>query len=310
MTRHFHAISQADSETMAATRTFLQTMPALALSPETRPFFDEMISQTPLAGGVDYEQETVAGIPGWWCRPQNAPARAVMLYLHGGGYVMGSASAYRHPVGQFAAQAGVSAFVLDYRLAPEHPFPAAFDDALAAYDSLVSQGFTHIAIAGDSAGGGLALALAAFVSTQRAMKPVAAVAISPWADMTASGDSFTSRAAADPMLDRMKIARCASLYLAGAEPEDPRASPVFGTFSGLPPILIHVGEDEVLLDDSVRYVEQVEQAGGSAELHVWEGMLHVFTSNIAMLEAARAAVSGIGTFLAAVLSVQSQLVSG
>jgi monoterpene epsilon-lactone hydrolase len=153
MPRHFHATSQADAETMAATRAFLQSMPELALTPETRPFFDEMIAQTPLADGVDYEADTLGGVPGWWCRPKSAPSRGVILYLHGGGYVIGSASAYRHPVGQIAAKAGFSAFALDYRLSPEHPFPAAFDDAVAAYDSLISHGFTHIAIAGDSAGG-------------------------------------------------------------------------------------------------------------------------------------------------------------
>lgn len=299
MPRRFHAISQADAATMATVRALLQTMPDLVIAPETRPYFDEMIRQTPLADGVDYESDTLGGVPVWWCRPQDAPAHAAILYLHGGGYIIGSAEAYRHPVSQIAAKAGMNAFALDYALAPERPFPAAFDDALAAYDALVSRGFTHIAIAGDSAGGGLALALAAIVSAQRAVKPVAVVAISPWTDMTTSGHSFTSRAAADPMLDRTKLARCASIYLAGAEPEDPRASPMFGEFAELPPVLIHVGEDEVLLDDSVRYAELVEHAGGRAELHVWEGMLHVFTSNIAMLEAAGAAVSGVGTFLAA-----------
>ncbi|WP_219894220.1 alpha/beta hydrolase [Aquisediminimonas profunda] len=301
MPRHFHTISQADAETMAATRTFLKSMPGLALAPETRPFFDDMIAQTPLADGVDYEADTVGGVPGWWCRPKNTPTHGVILYLHGGGYVMGSAEAYRHPVGQIAAKAKVSAFALDYALAPERPFPAAFDEALAAYDALVSRGYTRIAIAGDSAGGGLTLALAAFVSTYREVKPSALVAISPWVDMTASGESFVSRAAVDPMLDRGKIIACANAYLAGAAPEDPRASPVFGNFSGLPPILIHVGDDEVLLDDSVRFAEQVERAGGVADLHVWEGMLHVFTSSIATLEAAREAMGGIGSFLASAL---------
>jgi monoterpene epsilon-lactone hydrolase len=130
------------------------------------------------------------------------------------------------------------------------------------------------------------------------VKPLAAVAISPWTDMTGSGESYSSRAAADPILDRIKMMTCADQYLAGAEPRDPRASPVFASFAGLPPIMIHVGHDEVLLDDSVRYAEHVERAGGSAELHVWEGMLHVFTSNVAALEAARQATEGIGSFLA------------
>lgn len=301
MPRHFHAVSQADAATMAAVRAFMQTMPELIIAQETRPYFDEMIRQTPLADGVDYESDALGGVPGWWCRPQCAPAHAAILYLHGGGYIIGSAKAYRHPVGQVAAKAGISAFALDYALAPERPFPAAFDDALAAYDALVSRGFTHIAIAGDSAGGGLTLALTAFVSSHRELKPATAVAISPLTDLTASGDSFISRAGVDVMLDHTRVIACASSYLAGANPKDPRASPVFGNFDGLPPILIHVGDDEVLLDDSVHYTELVERAGGSVDLHVWEGMLHVFTSSIATLEAAREAMSDIGLFLSAAL---------
>lgn len=298
MPKTYHAISDADKATMAATREFLKSMPAMVITPEVRPFFDDMITQIPLADGIDYEEGTLGGVSGWWCRPQNAPSHAAILYLHGGGYVVGSANAYRHPVGQIAADTGVSAFALDYSLAPESPFPAAVDDAVAVYDALVSQDYTHIAIAGDSAGGGLALSLLAIACTERDVKPVAAVAISPWVDLTVSGETMASRVAVDPLLDSTKLTDSANLYLNGADPRDPRASPLFGRFDSLAPVLIHVGDDEVLLDDAVRYADLAERAGSSIELHVWEGMIHVFTSSIATLEAAKEAARGIAAFLA------------
>jgi acetyl esterase/lipase len=293
-----HPISEADQAAMTATREFLKTMPALALVPAVRPFFDDMISQVPLAEGIEYEAKELGGVPGWWCRAAGAPTDAAILYLHGGGYIVGSAKAYRHPVGQVAAAAGVSAFVPDYGLAPEEPFPAGFNDAVAVYDALVRQGVKRVAIVGDSAGGGLALALLALVSKQREVKPVAAVAISPWADLTVSGQSMDGRAAVDPLLSRATMQDGAALYLAGADARDPRASPLFGNLDGLPPTLIHVGDDEVLLDDAVRYAQTAEQAGSSVDLHVWAGMVHVFTSSITTLEAARQASKGIGAFLA------------
>lgn len=297
-----HPMSAADRAAMIETREFLQSMPEVAMTPEGRPFYDEMIRQAPAAEGVRYEPGDLGGVPGWWCRLDSAPQHAVLLYLHGGGYVLGSAEAYRNTVGQFAIRAGADAFVLEYALAPERPFPGALDDAVTAYDALVAQGRTHIAIAGDSAGGGLALALLA-IASDRLVVPAAAVAVSPWTDLTLTGESSVSRAAADPVLDRAKLMDAAASYLAGADPSDPQASPLFGRLDGRTPVLIHVGDDEVLLDDSVRYAGLVEQAGGNVELHVWEGMLHVFSANILILEAARLAMARIGEFLALQLRV-------
>lgn len=293
-----HPMSDADAAAMAAMREFLKTVPDIELTPAARPFFDEMTSQVPQATGVEYQRDVLGGVAGWWCRAQGASSDAAILYLHGGGYILGSATAYRNTVGQIASAAGSNAFVVEYSLAPEKTFPAAFDDAVAVYDALVHQGVKRLAIMGDSAGGGLALAVLSYVSKQRDMKPVAAVAISPWADMTASGVSMDSRAANDPFLNRKKLLGAADLYLAGADAKDQRASPLFGHLDGLPPTLIHVGEDEVLLDDAIRYAERAEEAGSSVELHVWAGMVHVFTSSIATLEAAREGLKGIGNFLA------------
>lgn len=306
MPKSYHPISEADAAAMAGFRAMLASQPVMHITPETRDFFDKMIAATPAAEEVTYEAGSVGGIPGWWCRPRDAAPRAAILYLHGGGYVIGSAAAYRHPVGQIAANSGVSAFVADYQLAPEHPFPAAIEDALAAYDGLVEQGAAQIVVAGDSAGGGLTLALFAALAATGAAKPSAAVAISPLTDLTASGESYRTRAAADPILSRDEILACAATYLAGAGPADPRASPLFAPASGLPPVQIHVGEDEVLLDDSTRFADLVERAGGSADLHVWEGMPHVFTSSIALFEAARSASRMIGTFIADRVAVASQ----
>jgi acetyl esterase/lipase len=294
----YHPITDADAAAMAAMREFLKTVPGIELTPAARPFFDEMTSQVPQAPGVEYQSDVLGGLTGWWCRVQGASPDAAILYLHGGGYILGSATAYRNTVGQIAAAAASNAFVVEYSLAPEKTFPAAFDDAVAVYDALVHQGIKRLAVVGDSAGGGLALAVLAYVSKQRDMKPVAAVAISPWSDMTASGMSMDSRAANDPFLNRKKLLDAADLYLAGADAQDQRASPLFGHLDGLPPTLIHVGEDEVLLDDAVRYAERAEEAGSSVELHVWAEMVHVFTSSIETLEAAREALKGIGNFLA------------
>jgi epsilon-lactone hydrolase len=297
MPTHRHAIGVADAAAMAGMRAMMGTLPPIHIEPETRPFFDQMIEQTPAASNVDYEFGSIGGVAGWWCRPEQAAPHAAILYLHGGGYVIGSAAAYRHPVSQIAAISGVNAFVPEYALAPERPFPAAVDDAVAAYDGLVDLGFTHIVIAGDSAGGGLTLALCAILGAREWTQPVAAIAISPLTDLTASGQSYSTRAAVDPILSRDQVIACRDLYLAAADPADPRASPLFGPASNLPAILIHVGEDEVLLDDSTRYAHRAEREGANVDLHVWEGMVHVFTSNIDLLEAARSAQASIGEFI-------------
>lgn len=306
MPKSYHPIGESDTAAMAGLRAMLASQPTMHITPETRGFFDQMIEATPAAKDVTYESGSVGGVPGWWCRPRNPASLAAVLYLHGGGYVIGSAAAYRHPAGQIAANSSLSTFVADYRLAPEYPFPAAINDALAAYDGLIQEGITHIVIAGDSAGGGLTLALCAALAACGGVMPAAAVAISPLTDLTASGESCCTRAAADPVLSREEILACAATYLDGADPRDPRASPLFTPPPGLPPIQLHVGEDEVLLDDSKRYAELVERAGGSAELHVWEGMPHVFTSNIAMFEAARSAARMIGAFIADRVAVASK----
>jgi len=259
------------------------------------------MGQVPAASGVTYAAAIVGGVSGWWCRPAEAPKGAVILYFHGGGYVVGASQAYRHFAGQVAVRAKVATFVADYRLAPEHPFPAAVDDAQAIYDGLVAEGFTSIALAGDSAGGGLALVLhsqaAAKARAGSGPVPKGAAVMSPWTDLALAGESMVTRAKADPLSTPAQLAAMAGLYLAGRDPHDPLASPLYGDLAGLPPVRIDVGEDDVLLDDSVRYGERFEREGGAIQVHTWQGMPHVFPSNIALLKAAKEALDDIGDFL-------------
>ena len=289
-----------DRAAMLVIRAVLAVQPVADLGPKGRPAFDAQMEKTPAAEGVADEAATIGGVPGWWCRPAVADDAAI-LYLHGGAYTVGSANAYRHFAGQIATRAGAAAFVADYRLAPGHPFPAAVQDAEMAYRGLADAGASRIAIVGDSAGGGLALVTAERMTRAsrdgQVPRPVAAVAMSPWTDLTLSGDSVISRAKRDPILNAPALAEASRHYLGSHDPSDPRASPLRGDLAGLPPVLLHVGDDEILLDDARRYAERMRACGSSVELHVWKGMVHVFPANIALLHAAREALDDIGAFL-------------
>lgn len=300
----FHTLAAPDWVAMAAMKKQLEPLKGQVSGPGARPTFDEMMQHVPAAPGVRYEAATVGGVAGWWCRPAatTAPASAV-LYLHGGAYVLGSASAYRNFVSQLVARAQVDFFVADYRLAPEHPFPAAVDDALAAYRGLVALGKHYLALGGDSVGGGLALVVAALATHEVATEPAAvapraAVVFSPWTDLALTSASMHTRAAGDFLLPQEALATNAAHYLHGHDAHDVRASPVYGNLAGLPPVQFHVGDAEVLLDDSVRYVDRARAAGVAAELHVWEGMTHVFASSVGTLNAAGQTLDMAGAFLA------------
>jgi len=300
-TTQFHAEHLLDRSAMLAMRAVIAVQPAVDFGPGGRAAFDALMQRTPAAAGVAYEAATMGGVPGWWCRPADVAADAAILYLHGGAYVVGSAHAYRHFVGHIAARAKAPAFVADYGLAPERPFPAAVDDADAAYRGLAAAGFSRIAIVGDSAGGGLALGLAARmaqVARDRAVSCPAAVAVmSPWTDLALTGDSIVARAKRDPLLTRETLESARHLYLGQMDSKDPRVSPLYDDLSSLPPVLIHVGEDEILLDDARCCADRLAKSGSAAELHVWQGMLHVFPANLAVLHAAREALDIAGEFL-------------
>ena len=296
-----HRISEEDEAAMTAMRAIVEPNKGRLQGTAARGPFDSIMSRVVAPVGVTFAPDAVGGVSGWWCRPEGARTGQAILHLHGGWFNWGSAQAFRNLVGHIAARAGVDVFVPDYRLAPEHPFPAAIEDVRACYLGLIERGFSKVAITGDSAGGNLALELLQFAAAQRASGgtlPVAAVAFSPVTDLALTGASWETRAAADPYFLRSQVAELVRSYLGGHDPADPLASPLYGNLAGLPPVRIHVGDDEVLLDDSLRYVERAVAAGVDARVDVWEGMLHGFLSGIGTLAASEQALDEIGRFLA------------
>jgi monoterpene epsilon-lactone hydrolase len=223
-----------------------------------------------------------------------------VLYFHGGGYTIGSAKLYRDFTWRVAAAARANVLFFDYRLAPECPFPAALDDAVSAYRWLANRiEPRRIAFMGDSAGGGLALATLHKLRDEGFALPAAAVALSPWTDLALTGASLTTNAAADPMLNVAILPTLVGYYLAGADPTHPYASPLYGDASGMPPILIHVGSDEILHDDAMRMAEKLRAAGREIEIEVWPRMPHAWHLYARLVPEGRHAIARIGSFLQA-----------
>jgi monoterpene epsilon-lactone hydrolase len=254
-----------------------------------------------LGGAPDGKCEKVdaGGVPAEWVTaPGCDPARAV-LYLHGGGYVIGSIHTHRRLAYDISAAAGARVLVIDYRLAPEHPFPAAVDDAATAWRWLLQQGFatSRLAIAGDSAGGGLTLATLINLRDQKLGLPACAVAISPWVDLEGVGNSITARAAQDPMVQKDGLLWMAGLYLNGRDAKTPLAAPLHADLKGLPPFLVQVGTAETLLDDATRIAEKLHAAGVDVRLAVWPNMLHVFPLFAPILSEGRDGCLEIGSFI-------------
>lgn len=241
---------------------------------ERRAGLEAMTGAQPAPEGVSVEVIELAGRPAERLTPDaGALDGAVLLYLHGGGYVSGSPGTHRTYAGNLALQAGVEVITLDYRLAPEDPFPSGLNDALLAFDQLAPR---RVAIAGDSAGGGLTLAAAVALRDRGGAMPVALLLVSPWTDLTQTATSYETRAEVDPMLSAASLTEMADAYLAGADPRSPLASPFFAELDGLPPTRIDVGDSEVLLDDSAVLAERLREAGVAVELQVWDEMIHVF----------------------------------
>ena len=262
--------------------------------------FNGILERVAVPKGVIFEAATEGGISGWWVKPARARNGAAILHVHGGWFNLGTARAFRNFVGHIASSAGADAFIPDYRLAPEHPFPAAVKDIEACYRGLVDKGITGIALTGDSAGGNLALVLLSITSAQTSKDgkvPVCAVAFSPVTDLTLSGESYDTRAEADPLFTRSQAAKLVRSYLGETDPKNPLASPLYANLSGLPPVRVHVGDDEVLLDDSRRYVERAAAAGVDARLDIWMGMPHGFVTNVGGFDAATQALNASGAFL-------------
>jgi acetyl esterase/lipase len=251
------------------------------------------------ADDIQSEKVTVAGRDAEWVRAPGVQAGRAILYLHGGGYVMGSLNTHRSLVGEISRAAQAAALLLDYRLAPEDPFPAAVEDGVAAYRWLLDQGFQprHLAIAGDSAGGGLTLAILVSARDQGLPLPAAAVPISPWSDLTCTNESYKTRAEADPMVTPGGIGKMAGVYLQGKDPTHPYASPNLASLQSLPPLLIHVGRDEVLLDDSIKLDQRAKADGVKSTLEIWDDMIHVWHAFHPMLPEGKQAIARVGAFL-------------
>jgi len=248
---------------------------------------------------VEEEDGVLGGVPALRVAAPASRADHHVLYLHGGGYVTGSPELYRHLLWRFADAAGAQVAAIQYRLAPEHPFPAALDDAVAAWNGLLAEGADPrlAAVIGDSAGGGLALALVLKLRDCGTPLPAAVVAMSPWTDLALTGASLRSNARADPMLNADDVPHLAERYLAGADPRDPYASPLYGDPAGLPPTLIQVGSDEILRDDSVRMARRMRDAGCDIALEIWPRMPHVWHGFVSVMPEARAAIARIGAFV-------------
>jgi len=251
--------------------------------------FPEGVVGTPVVAG---------GVPAEWIDPPGGATDRVVLYLHGGGYVAGSIDSHRNLTGHLAVAMGCRVLALDYRLAPEHPHPAPVEDAVAAYGWLLDQGVApaHVLVAGDSAGGGLTMATLLLARDRGLPLPAAAVPISPMVDMEALGESMTTRAAADPMVNRAMTLEIVQLFLGDGDRRDPYAAPLHADLTGLPPLFIQVGDAEVLLDDSTRLAARAREAGVDVTLDVWPEMVHVFQASAGYVPEADRAVAAIAVF--------------
>jgi phosphinothricin tripeptide acetyl hydrolase len=255
----------------------------------------------PTPPDVKVESVTSPERPAEWLTPSGARTDAVVLYLHGGGYVIGSPRSHRHLAAAIARAAATRGLLLDYRLAPEHPFPAALEDAVAAYRWLLGQGIAsgRVVIAGDSAGGGLTVATLVALRERGLPRPAGGVCISPWVDLTNSAPSYTAKASVDPIVTQEGIGLMTRAYIGGGDPKQPLVSPLYADLRNLPPLLIHVGSDEVLLDDAVGLAARAREAGVDATLEEWPAMIHVWHWFLPMLDEAQRAIDGIGAFVRA-----------
>jgi epsilon-lactone hydrolase len=278
-----------------AMKTLAQAQASTPL--EMRALFDQMAA--PAEADIKSEPVMAAGVRAEWVSaPGAAPDRAV-LYLHGGGYVLGSIKTHRDLMGRVSRAAKVRVLGLDYRLAPEHPFPAAVDDSVTAYRWMLQQDLkpSRIAVAGDSAGGGLVVATLVAIRDAKLPMPAAGVCLSPWVDLEGLGESMKTREHADPVVRREMLTQMAAAYLGGKNARTPLAAPLYADLKGLPPLLIQVGDAETLLDDSNRLAQGARAAGVQVKLEVWPEMIHVFQLFAGFLPEGQQAVNGIGQYL-------------
>lgn len=283
-------------------RTAVSSIVQAHLPVETRRAqFEAQRALIPLSPDVQVEAITAGSVSAEWVRTPGGEDSRVVLYVHGGGYVWGSCASSRVVAATFSRVAQARVLVLDYRLAPEHPFPAAPQDCLAAYQWLLNSGVPpeHLVVVGDSAGGGLVLALLVKLAQAALPQPAGAVLISPWLDLTLSGASYTTNAETDFMESRDLLLEMRQHYLGAQDPRSPLVSPLFADVSGLPPLLVYAGSDELLVDDAIRLAERLRQVGGAVELQIGEGFWHTWpiTATLRPFPEGTQALEHIGAFV-------------
>lgn len=266
---------------------------------DMRKGIDAMGGMAPRLDNVTASAVDAGSVPAEWFTAAGGDEGRVVLYVHGGGYVMGSVESHRCMLERLAVAVQGRVLALNYRLAPEAPFPAPVEDAVAAYRWLRGQGVDaqRIAIAGDSAGGGLTLATLVALRDAGEPLPACGVPISPWTDMEGSGESMQTRAAVDPMVQKEALGQIAATYLQGQDAKNPLASPLHADLAGLPPLLIQVGDCETLLDDTTRLEPRLKEAGVDATIEVWDDMIHVWHLFAPMLDEGQKAIDRIGEFV-------------
>ena len=289
---------------IVALRQKLASQPRSPDYRQRRRDFDARSLEYRIAGDVTGEPVTANGVRAEWTSTPGDSRERALLWVHGGGYVIGSLDSHRHLVSEAGRAAGCWALALDYRLAPEHPFPAAVEDAVSGYRYLLSRGISpgRIAIAGDSAGGGLVVAAMLAVREAGLAQPACGWCISPWVDMEAIGETMSTKAEADPMVQRPGLLEMARLYLGGADSHSPLAAPIYADLKGLAPLLIQVGAAETLLDDALRLAKATGAADVRVDLQIWPEMVHVWHMFHPELKAGKRAIQAGGDYIRSVMA--------
>jgi epsilon-lactone hydrolase len=288
----------ADSE-ITKLREILAARPRASEIAQMRIDADERSKVFTLPSDVTVQPVNANGVKAEWTSTPDADPSSVILYMHGGGYVICSLDSHRHLVAEVGRAARTRTLAIDYRLAPEHPFPAPVEDTVAAYRYLLDSGIkpNRIALAGDSAGGGLVVGALLAIRQAGLPLPACGWCISPWVDMEALGASFVDRSETDPTVQKATILMMAQWYLGGADPRHPHAAPIYGDLRGLPPLLIQVGAAETLLDDSIALARKAGAADVPVDLQIWPEMIHIWHIYFPMLSAGRRAIASGGSFV-------------
>jgi acetyl esterase/lipase len=283
-----------------AIRALLNAKPRPAGWQERRRRIDEVCSVWPVADDVKLESADLNGVPCEWSIAPGSDASSALMFFHGGGYCSGSILSHRRMVTEAGRAGGVRTLAVAYRLAPEHPFPAACDDALTAWRRLRKEGYPaqRIAVGGDSAGGGLTLALIGELKRLGEELPACAWLVSPWTDLAMSGATLMGKSAVDPLIHKEYLGELADAYVpARMDRRDPRVSPLYADLRGLPPTLIQVGSAETLLDDAARFAAAAGEADAPVTLEIWPHMIHAWPVWNARLEPGRRALANAGAFI-------------